>query len=860
MQRLRIGLVILLGALSFAADGQAFPCDGRLIISLYPGAPPNATYWIDLQPDGTVSFESLADYPSAAFNAIGYNRRDNYIYGVQTGTNHVVRLKADGAFELVGEVSLVNAVYTGSGDCTPDGQYVYRENQVNQLLFFEVLNGFELVGQLDLYWDPASGNSGPFTARLDDFAFDPTEPDIIYAYQRNYPGFLNGPEATHGHLLRINADLDGPTAGRVSPVGYLSEEVVRHLGALFFSSEGELYGYGSLEGIPYLEQNRFVAIDKTTGEATLLGVGPGASRNDGCSCPYNLVFQKKVTPQRVTCHADTLTFELTLSNRYNATLSGLILRDTLPAGLVITELGGNFSGSLQPGAGPGTRFVGISNLEVPEGEVVRITVTAAVNDLSPGHYTNQAFLHQLPARFGEEQASDDPATPAIFHDPTPFTVIPRTLPAMELSVGAPTDCLEPNDGRITIGTPLITAGAPYEVTFRDSSGTTFTERVFSEAGVLTLDSLSPDIYTLLSVSAANEGCAFSLNDTTVQIDPPHALLNAAAENNGPVCAGETVVLTGRALNGSTVRWSGPGGYASELPAPVIPAATVAASGIYVFTATLGACEQEVATPVRVQPAIDPTITGDLSYCEGDTIALQAAGAAPPEHMRWYGPGGGFLHSGPTLSLDDAGQADNGDYRVVMDNAACRDSARVTVGVFATPRIFLPPIRESNFCDPIVLRPVIRRGRELTFRWRPATALSCDDCREPTLTPPFPPAYHLTVVNGGTCADSAEITIRFEPEKELYVPNAFSPNGDQHNDHFRVYAGCAISRIQRLEVFNRWGAPVFSAGPYAPADESVFWDGRQGNEPAPAGVYTWLVEAVRLDGSVQRFRGDVALLR
>jgi gliding motility-associated-like protein len=66
----------------------------------------------------------------------------------------------------------------------------------------------------------------------------------------------------------------------------------------------------------------------------------------------------------------------------------------------------------------------------------------------------------------------------------------------------------------------------------------------------------------------------------------------------------------------------------------------------------------------------------------------------------------------------------------------------------------------------------------------------------------------------------------------YIPNAFTPNGDGRNDHFRPVIDCEILTY-KFTVMNRWGAIIFSS-----TDPSVGWDGRLSDGPADAGTYAW----------------------
>ena len=71
--------------------------------------------------------------------------------------------------------------------------------------------------------------------------------------------------------------------------------------------------------------------------------------------------------------------------------------------------------------------------------------------------------------------------------------------------------------------------------------------------------------------------------------------------------------------------------------------------------------------------------------------------------------------------------------------------------------------------------------------------------------------------------------------EFYIPNAFSPNFDGHNDFFRPYSNCVLENYS-MKIFNRWGALVFET-----SDVDTGWNGRFNNKDIAEGVYVYLVE-------------------
>jgi gliding motility-associated-like protein len=94
---------------------------------------------------------------------------------------------------------------------------------------------------------------------------------------------------------------------------------------------------------------------------------------------------------------------------------------------------------------------------------------------------------------------------------------------------------------------------------------------------------------------------------------------------------------------------------------------------------------------------------------------------------------------------------------------------------------------------------------------------------------------------------------------LFVPNAFSPNGDGVNDRFYP-GGTGINRIKSLRVFNRWGEIVFEKADFSANDAAYGWDGKYKGILLAPDVYIWSSEVICENNEVLSFKGDVSLLR
>ena len=99
------------------------------------------------------------------------------------------------------------------------------------------------------------------------------------------------------------------------------------------------------------------------------------------------------------------------------------------------------------------------------------------------------------------------------------------------------------------------------------------------------------------------------------------------------------------------------------------------------------------------------------------------------------------------------------------------------------------------------------------------------------------------------------------DQTVYVPNAFSPNGNGINDTFTLYSDSRFSPIiSELHIYDRWGNEVFVNYDFPPNNEEFGWKGDFRGEPHNPGVFVYHATIEYIDGSRQFFKGDVTLIR
>ena len=118
---------------------------------------------------------------------------------------------------------------------------------------------------------------------------------------------------------------------------------------------------------------------------------------------------------------------------------------------------------------------------------------------------------------------------------------------------------------------------------------------------------------------------------------------------------------------------------------------------------------------------------------------------------------------------------------------------------------------------------------------------------------------ITDINGCQAEDRINITILPE-RKVIYIPNVFSPNGDQFNDIFRIYNYDDVEIINSFSIFDRWGSFIYGSENVAPGDELAAWDGKYNGQEVNQAVYVYQIKLTFKNGDVRVYAGDVTLLR
>jgi len=146
-------------------------------------------------------------------------------------------------------------------------------------------------------------------------------------------------------------------------------------------------------------------------------------------------------------------------------------------------------------------------------------------------------------------------------------------------------------------------------------------------------------------------------------------------------------------------------------------------------------------------------------------------------------------------------------------------------------------------------------------WDPDLYLSCNNCLNPQSIPDQTITYMLTAQDSNGCVIKDEITITvLIDEADIFVPTAFSPNGDNINDFFHpVFKFPEKTSILIFRIFDRWGNMVYERTNGLPGDP-FGWDGTFNKDKMNPGVYTFAIQYAGEDKLGKWKTGDVTLIR
>ena len=303
-----------------------------------------------------------------------------------------------------------------------------------------------------------------------------------------------------------------------------------------------------------------------------------------------------------------------------------------------------------------------------------------------------------------------------------------------------------------------------------------------------------------------------------------------------LCKGDTVRL--QAYGGETYRWTPSAGL--DNPSVSNPIARPDTTTTYTVVSK-DKCGVEYTKDIRLVVNGDPILFDlgrDTALCQGQTLKLDASGLGARQFLWSNGAKDSVIY----VKTD-------GTYSAILTRGNCSASDTIKAHFIAAPSVKLGNDTALCFYKKLILNVLTESA---TYRWQDGSTLA----EYPVA---FAGIYNVFVSN--RCGLSfGSIVVDYKNCHSVYVPTAFSPNGDGVNDVFMIFDGTNVRQIKRFAVFDRWGSQVFSAMEFKPNDAAFGWNGEHRGQPLSADVYVWYAEIEFADGEILVKKGDVTLMR
>ena len=343
------------------------------------------------------------------------------------------------------------------------------------------------------------------------------------------------------------------------------------------------------------------------------------------------------------------------------------------------------------------------------------------------------------------------------------------------------------------------------------------------------------------------GCTTPLPATITLTD------NLTVNSGNPVtiCQGSSTILNA-VSNGASFTWSPATGLNN--PALLQPTANPATTTTYTLSVNLGACQKQ-SNPVivTVNPAPTPNAGNDTTTCYEQSLQLTGSGGIS---YNWSPASGLNNPNIPNPIVEKPDQTVT--YQLSVSDAngcASLQSSNVIVHVTPPAQLFAGNDTSVLAGQPIQLHAIdINNSGFTSYSWAPATGLNNPDIPDPSATLNASTTYTVTATTAAGCESTADLTVKVYYTIGIFVPSAFTPNGDGHNDILRVIL-LGMRELQYFAVFNRWGQRFFYT-----TNVGQGWDGMLNGRPAAAETYVWMSAGIDLNGRLVQQKGTVLLIR
>ena len=371
---------------------------------------------------------------------------------------------------------------------------------------------------------------------------------------------------------------------------------------------------------------------------------------------------------------------------------------------------------------------------------------------------------------------------------------------------------------------------------------------------------APGVYNVQLIASNTNSCN-GADSASIQLTilPAAPLLQPLT--NMALCGPmDSLLLTASAQGtADTWRWSSGPFYTDTLnaaPGDSTALLTPMVPGTYHVEARLGngcaATGQVTVSAELYQASISP----DVAICMDATALISVGGLDAGATIHWTPEA--LVDAGQgTAQIQASPQSATWFTATVSTPSGCSwsDSALVNVGLMSGS-VVTASVDQNVVLAGTLVHLLATPSTGVTYLWQPAGAVSNATVASPTATVNETTTFVVTV-SDGICSTKDSVTVTVHElvcgDPDIFVPDAFTPNGDGNNDLLFV-RGRHVATME-LKIFDRWGEVVF-----ATKDQAEGWDGSYKGKPVDPAVYVYWLRVRCADGQDYFHKGNVTVIR
>ena len=334
------------------------------------------------------------------------------------------------------------------------------------------------------------------------------------------------------------------------------------------------------------------------------------------------------------------------------------------------------------------------------------------------------------------------------------------------------------------------------------------------------------------------------------------------------CRGEELTLSADTMDVFDFQWSdGLGINNTDLLNPIIE---VIQDELYVISVTNNyGCIARDSVMILMINKVVSRIGSDTSICQGDSLRLiaEVSQASESGYQLIWTPVDAFAD--PTAAEQMIIPDSSGQYILTVYSSTCEaDTQYITVNLFSNPVIDAGDDHRIYRGQSISLTANSLTPIEF-YSWYPQQSVDCNSCQTAIITPEENGRYLVIATDFNGCHGMDEINIEVISScyADIFIPNAFTPNGDGSNDILYIRSNGELA-LQYWRIFDRWGREVYHTtdirdgwnGDFLGSGEAGFFRKSQPDLKAMGGVYVYHLQATCSDGSTVFVKGNVTMLR